>query len=108
MSMIVDMVARGWDNFIARPTGSLNLRFVIQPTIAPILAVRAGLRDARASRPAYLWAAITNPDYRWQLLHSGWKEMATPFLVAATLDAVYQLITQRCWRSCRISFCAAR
>ncbi len=95
MSMIVDMVARGWDNFIARPTGSLNLRFVIQPTIATILAVRAGLRDARAGRPPYLWAAMTNPDYRRQLLHGGWKDIRTPFLVAATLDAVYQLITHQ-------------
>ena len=95
MSMIIDMVARGWDNFVARPTGSLNLRFVIQPTIATLLAVRAGLRDARAGRPAYLWAAVTNPGYRWQLLHGGWKEMRTPFLVAAGLDVIYQLIVHR-------------
>ena len=95
MSMIIDMVARGWDNFLARPTGHLNLRFVIQPTVATVLAVRAGLRDGKAGHPAYLWAAITNPDYRWQLLHGGWKEMRTPFLVAAGLDVIYQLIVHR-------------
>jgi hypothetical protein len=35
---IVDMVARGWENLLARPTGNLNLRFILQPTIAAALA----------------------------------------------------------------------
>jgi hypothetical protein len=93
MSMITDAVARGWENFLARPAGSLNLRFILQPTIASILALRAGMKDAREGRPAYLWAAITNPEHRRQLLHGGWKDMRTPFLVGATLDAIYQVIT---------------
>ncbi len=95
MSIIIDMIARGWDNFLARPAGSLNLRFILQPTIATLLAVRAGMRDAKGNRPAFLWAAVTNRGYRWQLLHSGWKDMATPFLVAVALDAIYQLITHK-------------
>ena len=53
------------------------------------------MKDAKEGRPAYLWAALTNPEYRWQLLHGGWKDMRTPFLVAATLDAVYQLIIHK-------------
>jgi len=93
--IITDMIVRGWKNFLARPTGSLNLRFILQPTIATIIAARAGLKDARQGRPAYLWAALTNRDYRWQLLHGGWKDMRTPFLVAAILDAVYQLIIHK-------------
>ena len=52
----------------------------------------AGVNDASQGRPAYLWAALTNPVHRWQLLHGGWKDMRTPFLVAATLDAIYQII----------------
>ncbi len=95
MSMITDMIARGWENFLARPTGSLNLRFILQPTIATIIAVRAGMKDARDGRPAYLWAAFTNSEHRWQLLHGGWKDLRTPFLVAATLDAIYQLIVHK-------------
>ena len=92
MSVITEMIARGWEHFLARPTGSLNLRFILQPTIASILALRAGVNDASQGRPAYLWAALTNPVHRWQLLHGGWKDMRTPFLVAATLDAIYQII----------------
>ena len=59
------------------------------------MAVRAGMKDAREGRPAYLWAAVTNPEYRWQLIHGGWKDMRTPFLIAAALDAIYQLITHK-------------
>jgi hypothetical protein len=92
MSIITDMIARGWENFLARPTGSLNFRFILQPTIATIIAARAGIKDAREGRPAYLWAAFTNSEYRWQLLHGGWKDMRTPLLIAATLDAIYQII----------------
>jgi hypothetical protein len=69
---------RGWENFLARPTGSLNLRFVVQPAIASVLALRSGMKDAREGRPAYLWAAVTNPEYRWQLIHGGWKGHAHP------------------------------
>jgi hypothetical protein len=95
MDMITEMIIRGWENFLARPEGSLNFRFIIQPTIATIIAVRAGLRDAREGRPAYLWAAFTNPEYRLQLLHGGWKDMRTPFLVAAALDPIYQIIIHK-------------
>ena len=43
----------------------------------------------------FLWAAFTHPAYRSQLLHGGWKDIRTPFLVSAILDAIYQLITHR-------------
>ena len=94
-STLTDMIARGWENFLARPQGTLNFRFILQPTIAAILALRAGINDARNGRPAYLWAAFTKPVYRAQLLHGGWKDIRTPFLVSAVLDAIYQLITHR-------------
>src|SRR3979490_469212 len=95
MSMITDAVARGWENFLARPTGSLNLRFILQPTIASLLALRAGMKDAKEGRPAYLRAAVTNAEHRGQLIHGGWKDMRIPFLVAATLDAIYQVINHQ-------------
>jgi hypothetical protein len=94
-SAIADIVVRGWENFLARPEGPLNLRFVLQPTIATIMALRAGLKDAREGRPAYLWAAFTSPECRSQLLHGGWKDMRTMFLISASLDAVYQVMVHR-------------
>ena len=87
------MIIRGWDNFLARPNGALNLRFFVQPTMAGLLALRAGIEDAREGRQGYLWALLTNPLRRFQLLHEGWRGARTPFLVAAALDSAYQLIT---------------
>ena len=95
MSTLIDMIARGWENFLARPHGALHFRFILQPTVAAILALRAGIKDARTGRPAYLWAAFTTPAYRRQLLDGGWKEIRTPFFVSAILDSIYQLIVNR-------------
>jgi hypothetical protein len=95
MSTVSDMIVRGWANFLARPQGALSFRFILQPTIAAILALRAGYKDAAQNRPAYLWAAITQSTYRSQLLHGGWKDIRTPFFISATLDVIYQLVTHR-------------
>jgi len=93
--MITEAAARGWENFTARPEGPLNFRFIIQPTLASIIAIRAGLKDAKAGKPAYLWTALTSSVDRAALLHGGWKDMRVPFLVAAVLDAIYQIIIHR-------------
>jgi hypothetical protein len=91
--MVLDMIIRGWDNFLARPSGALGLRFFVQPTMAGLLALRSGIEDARDGRQGYLWALLTNPQRRFQLLHEGWRGAKAPFLVAIALDAVYQIIT---------------
>jgi hypothetical protein len=95
MELLTEMLARGWENFTARPSGALNLRFLIQPALAIMLAVRAGLKDARAGSPAYLWAVFTSPGHRWAFLKNGLKDLRIPFLVAATLDAIYQTMTHK-------------
>ena len=95
MSMLLDMVSRGWENFLARPNGPLNLRFILQPTMAGLLALRAGIQDAREGRRGYLWALLADSQRRFQLLHEGWRGARTPFLVAIALDCVYQLVTQQ-------------
>ena len=70
--LITDMMVRGWENFLVRPSGSLSLRFILQPTVASFFALRAGINDARAGRAAYLWAAITNPQLRCSPLKFSW------------------------------------
>ena len=92
MSVISEMIVRGWENLLARPSGSLNLRFVVQPTIAALLALRAGIEDAKQRRQGYLWALASNPERRLQLLHEGWRGARAPFLVAVVLDCIYQLL----------------
>jgi hypothetical protein len=95
MSILLGMIGRGWENFLARPNGSLSLRFYVQPTMASLLALRAGIQDARQGRQGYLWAILTRPERRLQLLHEGWRGAMTPFLLAIALDCIYQLMRVR-------------
>ena len=90
-----DILRRFWENLIGRSSGPMNLRLVIQPAVAGVLAIRAGLKDATEGRPAFLWSAITNSAYRPELLRQGSRDVGKVFVVAAVLDAVYQLIVQR-------------
>jgi len=92
VSTVVDMIERGWDNFLARPNGTLSLRLILQPTMAALLALRAGIQDAKEGRQGYLWSILSNPERRLQLLHEGWRGARTPFLAAIVLDCVYQTL----------------
>ena len=65
------------------------------PTVVTILAVRAGLKDAREGRPAFLWAILTNPSERRRLFHSALKDIGRIFVVALVLDTAYQIFFLR-------------
>ena len=90
-----EILARLWENLYGRVTGPMNLRLIIQPTVATILAIRAGLRDAHQDRAPFLWAVLWNPAHGRELLRQGWKDVGKIFVLAAILDAVYQLMVHR-------------
>ena len=90
-----EILARLWQNLYARVTGPMNLRLIIQPAVATILAIRAGLRDAHQDRAPFFWAVLWNPAHRRELLREGWKDVGKVFLIATILDVVYQLIVHR-------------
>ena len=90
-----EILERVWENLVGRSTGPMNFRLIIQPTVAIVLAIRAGLADARQGRPAFLWTAITNPAYRPELLRQGWKDVGKVFALAVVLDVIYQLVVHR-------------
>jgi hypothetical protein len=58
VSNVLGMIERGWDNFLARPSGTLDFRFIFQPTGAALLALRAGIQDAREGKQGYFLGAI--------------------------------------------------
>ena len=95
MDALVETVLRGWEGFLARPSGPLNLRFLVQPAIATLLAIRAGLEDARTGRPAFLWAAAIGRARRGALLIDALRGLRTPLIVATVLDVVYQVWVHR-------------
>lgn len=83
-----------WAELGMRAQGPLHLRFVIQPIIASVLAIRAGLRDAREDKPPFLWAFAFNSANRAELLREARKDIGTVLALAAILDVVYQLLAR--------------
>lgn len=81
-----------WEMLIGRTTGPLTLRLILQPTMATLLAIRAGLADAKAGRPPYFWSVLKNPDQRRELLKNGWKSVGKLSVMAIVLDCIYQVI----------------
>jgi hypothetical protein len=63
--------------------------------VAIILAIRAGLKDARTGRPPHAWAIVTDPARRRELLKETWKDVAKVFVVAVIIDVVYEIIVFR-------------
>lgn len=90
-----EMFARFMENLGARVTGPMHLRIYLQPIMATVFAIIAGLKDAKAGKPAYFWALFTQPEHRRDMLKDGWKSVGKVFLIAMVLDIVYQLIVER-------------
>ncbi len=90
MFEIQEILDRIWTNITQRPDGPLALRFYLQPTIAAILAIRDGLKDARGERTPYFWAIVFRPEQRSERLRDGLKAVAKVMIIAVILDAVYQ------------------
>jgi hypothetical protein len=89
------MLNRIGENLIARVTGPMKFRLLLQPAMAIFFSIRDGLRDAREGRPAYFWALFTNKGERDAMAENGWKSVGKVFILAIVLDMVYQLIEHR-------------
>jgi hypothetical protein len=90
-----EILKRVWDNLVGRVSGPMNFRLIVQPTVASVLAIFAGLKDAREGRPAFFWGSLTQPSHRPELIRQGWKDIRNVFILAAILDSIYQLIVHR-------------
>ena len=95
MDAILEALYRGVEQLLGRASGPLHLRLVIMPTVVTILAIRAGLRDARERQPVFVRKILTNPAERRRLLRSGLKDVGRIFIVALVLDTTYQLMVLR-------------
>ena len=90
-----DLITRITENLIARFTGPMKFRLLLQPAMAIFLAIRAGLKDAREGKPPYFWAIFIDPGERRAMLENGWKSVGKVFILAIVLDVVYQIIVHR-------------
>src|SRR6185312_6171203 len=87
-----EIFGRFVNDMVARVSGPLHFRLVLQPAMAAFFAIRSGLADARAGRPPYFWALFTDPSHREAMLKDGWKAVGKVFVLAFVLDVIYQII----------------
>jgi hypothetical protein len=89
------LFARVGEQLLARVTGPMKFRLVLQPAMAIFFAVRGGLKDAREGKPPYFWGLFTDRGEREAMLKNGWKSVGRVFILAVVLDAIYQFIELR-------------
>ena len=95
MSEIQEILTRFWDQLIAQPSGPLAFRLILQPVMATILAVLDGLKDARAGRPPYFQAILSDPSQRAAYIREGLKRVSRVIVFALVMDAIYQYLVLR-------------
>ena len=77
---------------VARVSGPMKFRLVLQPLMATFFAIRSGLADAKAGKTPYFWCLLSDPSQRVDMLKDGWKSVGRVFILALVLDVVYQII----------------
>jgi hypothetical protein len=91
----MEYLSRVWEQLAGRLEGPFVFRFVLQPLVATILAIRAGVADAQDHRAPYLWSVLSDPVERRQLIRDGWKDVTRVFVFGIVMDVLYQLIVFR-------------
>lgn len=95
METVMEMISRGVEQLLQRADGPLQFRLVVMPTVVTLVAIRAGLKDARERQPAFLWSLVARPVERRQRLVAAWKDISRIFAMAVMMDVVYQLVVLR-------------
>jgi hypothetical protein len=83
---------RIWHDLVERPDAPMRFRFILQPLMVAIVAIRHGLADARTGRSPYFWTMLGNPRERAQRLNEGLNATARIILLGLVMDAIYQFI----------------
>lgn len=87
-----DVHHRIWRDIAERPGGPMSFRFILQPVMATIAAVRDGFLDARQGRAPYLDTILTSAAERGGRLREGLLATGRIILLGLGMDAAYQAI----------------
>jgi hypothetical protein len=82
-------------NLLARPNGPMAFRFILQPAMAAIAALRDGIKDARLGRRPYLWAilgGVHGAEGRSGRLWEGVVSTARILILGVVMDVIYQFL----------------
>jgi hypothetical protein len=88
-----ESLGRLWTDILDRPSGPMTFRFILQPTMAIIAALRDGFHDARLGRRPYIWALIhgvRDSGGRSGRLWEGIVSTARILILGVVMDIIYQ------------------
>jgi hypothetical protein len=88
----VEVVLRIFRDLFNRPSEPMSFRFVLQPVMALIAALRDGVRDARTGRSPYFWTIMSEPGKRAGRLREGLNATARILLLGLAMDVIYQIM----------------
>jgi hypothetical protein len=86
-----EVLSRMWEHILARPDGPLSLRFILQPTMAALLAIGDGIKDARTNRSPYFWTVLHDSEKRVARLEEGLAATARILVLGLAMDMIYQV-----------------
>ncbi len=87
-----EVLARIWHNMLDRPAGPFAFRFILQPIMATVAALRDGIQDARTGRAPFLRTVLTDPAQRRGRLDEALIATSRIVLLGLAMDTAYQLI----------------
>ena len=82
-------------DMLARLHGPGRFRFILQPTVAILLGIRDGGKDAREGARPFLWGLILHKELRPQLLKHMLTSVGNLVSIAILLDIISQYIAGR-------------
>ena len=88
-----ESLGRLWSDILARPGGPMTFRFILQPAMAIIAALRDGFHDARLGRRPYVWALIhgvRDSQGRSGRLWEGIVSTSRILILGVVMDIIYQ------------------
>jgi len=85
-----EVQGRIWRDIVDRPGGPMTFRFILQPAMALLAALRDGIKDAKLDRPPYFWTVLSDPTERVGRLREGFLSTARIILLGLGMDAIYQ------------------
>jgi hypothetical protein len=98
MSYLHDVTTRFWVELVARSSGPLALRFIIQPVTASLLAIRDGYKDACDGRTPYFWTILHNPDRRSDRIYEGLIAVSHVLFLGIALEAIHRVVVLKSFR----------
>lgn len=91
MDAFVEYLQRFWTDMVARTEGPMTFRLFLQPTMALLMALRDGIKDAKAGRqPYWVYLRQADPDARREGWREGVRAVTRILLLGIAMDVIYQ------------------